>query len=108
MNENFRIAQKLGLMFRPEEALPTDIKRWAIKQLQSPSPSLGIGNVGSDVKPWPKIFQPSLDEKAVKLRIHWETIKRERKKEGGYTEAAQRANDKDNLMYNINYFVLQG
>ena len=99
MNENFRIAQKLGLMFRPEEALPTDIKRWAIKQLQSSSPSLGIGNVGSDVKPWPKIFQPSLDEKAVKLRIHWETIKRERKKEGGYTEAAQRANDRDNLMY---------
>lgn len=99
MNEQFRIAQKLGLMFRPEEILPKDIKSWAIKQLHAPSPSLGIGNVGSDVKPWPKIFQPSLDEKAVKLRIHWETIKKERKKEGGYTEAAQRANNRNNLMY---------
>ena len=38
MNEQFRIAQKLGLMFRPEETLPVDIKSWAIKQLKVPSP----------------------------------------------------------------------
>ena len=99
MNEQFRVAQKLGLMFRDDEPLPKDIKAWAIKQLQTPSPSLGIGNIGSDIKPWPKSLQPSLDEKAVRLRIHWETVKRERKKEGGYTEDARRANDRDNFTY---------
>jgi len=99
MNEQFRVAQKLGLMFRHDEPLPKDIKAWAIKQLQTPSPSLGIGNIGSDIKPWPKSLQPSLDEKAVRLRIHWETVKRERKKEGGYTEDARRANDRDNFTY---------
>ena len=99
MNEQFRVAQKLGLMFRHHEPLPKDIKAWAIKQLQTPSPSLGIGNIGSDIKPWPKSLQPNLDEKAVRLRIHWETVKRERKKEGGYTEDARRANDRDNFTY---------
>ena len=99
MNEQFRVAQKLGLMFRDDEPLPKDIKAWAIKQLLTPSPSLGIGNIGSDIKPWPKSLQPSLDEKAVRLRIHWETVKRERKKEGGYTEDARRANDRDNFTY---------
>ena len=99
MNEQFRVAQKLGLMFRDDEPLPKDIKAWAIKQLQTPSPSLGIGNIGSNIKPWPKSLQPSLDEKAVRLRIHWETVKRERKKEGGYTEDARRANDRDNFTY---------
>ncbi len=99
MNEQFRVAQKLGLMFRDDEPLPKDIKAWAIKQLQKPSPSLGIGNIGSNIKPWPKSLQPSLDEKAVRLRIHWETVKRERKKEGGYTEDARRANDRDNFTY---------
>ena len=99
MNEQFRVAQKLGLMFRDDEPLPKDIKAWAIKQLQKPSPSLGIGNIGSNIKPWPKSLQPSLDEKAVRLRIHWETVKRERKKEGGYTEDAKRANDRDNFTY---------
>ena len=99
MNEQFRVAQKLGLMFRHDEPLPKDIKAWAIKQLQTPSPSLGIGNIGSNIKPWPKSLQPSLDEKAVRLRIHWETVKRERKKEGGYTEDARRANDRDNFTY---------
>ena len=99
MNEQFRVAQKLGLMFLHDEPLPKDIKEWAIKQLQTPSPSLGIGNIGSDIKPWPKSLQPSLDEKAVRLRIHWQTVKRERKKEGGYTEDARRANDRDNFTY---------
>ena len=99
MNEQFRVAQKLGLMFRHDEPLPKDIKAWAIKQLLTSSPSLGIGNIGSDIKPWPKSLQPSLDEKAVRLRIHWETVKRERKKEGGYTEDARRANDRDNFTY---------
>ena len=99
MNEQFRVAQKLGLMFRHDEPLPKDIKAWAIKQLLTSSPSLGIGNIGSDIKPWPKSLQPSLDEKAVRLRIHWETVKRERKKEGGYTEDAKRANDRDNFTY---------
>ena len=42
MNEQFRVAQKLGLMFRPETPLPEDIKSWAISQLNAKSPALGI------------------------------------------------------------------
>ena len=42
MNEQFRIAQKLGLMFRPEKPLPEDIKSWAIRQLKAKSPALGV------------------------------------------------------------------
>ena len=44
MNEQFRVAQKLGLMFRPEESLPDDIKSWAMKQLKAKSPALGVNN----------------------------------------------------------------
>ena len=54
MNEHFRVAHKLGLMFRPDEALPRDIKSWAIKQLRAPSPVLGTETVHSEIKPWPK------------------------------------------------------
>ena len=55
MNEQFRIAQKLGLMFRPEETLPVDIKSWAIKQLKAPSPVLGTETVYSEIKPIQKL-----------------------------------------------------
>ena len=59
MKEHFRVAQKLGLMFRPEEPLPKDVKSWALKQLHSSSIALGIESVGSEVKPWPKSLQPA-------------------------------------------------
>ena len=42
MNEQFRVDQKIGLMFRPETEIPEDIKDWAISQLQADSPALGI------------------------------------------------------------------
>ena len=29
MNEQFRVAQKVGLMFRPETEIPEDIEGWA-------------------------------------------------------------------------------
>ena len=54
MNEQFRVAQKIGLMFRPEEPLPKDINAWTIKQLHAPSPAIGIETLESEPKPWPK------------------------------------------------------
>ena len=64
MNEHFRIAQKLGLMFRPEEPLPKDIEAWALKQLYSPSPAIGIDGVESEPTSWPKSLRPNLEERA--------------------------------------------
>ena len=55
MNEQFRVAQKLGLMFRSEESLPVDIKSWAIKQLSAPSPVFGTETVYYEIKPIQKI-----------------------------------------------------
>jgi hypothetical protein len=37
MNEQFRVAQKIGLMFRPDTTVPKDIKTWAISQLHADS-----------------------------------------------------------------------
>ena len=100
MNEQFRISQKLGLMFRPEETLPVDIKSWAIKQLKVPSPVLGTETVHSEIKPWPKSLQPNLEDRAAMMRLHWENTKKRRQKIKGYdTEAARQANDRDNRMH---------
>jgi len=60
MNEQFRVAHKLGLMFRPETPLPDDVKNWAISQLKAKSPALGISQIGTKVKPWPQSLQPDL------------------------------------------------
>jgi uncharacterized protein (DUF1800 family) len=69
MNQHFKVAQKIGLMFRPETSLPNDIKSWAISQLQSNSPALGISSFSSKVEPWPQSLQPNLDERAELFRI---------------------------------------
>ena len=50
MNEQFRVAHKLGLMFLNETPLPEDVKAWAISQLHTKSPALGI----KKVKHYPK------------------------------------------------------
>ena len=42
MIEQFRVAQKLGLMFRSDTPLPDDIKSWATSQLKANSHALGI------------------------------------------------------------------
>ena len=66
MNEQFRVAQKIGLMFRPDTPIPQDIKTWAISQLHANSPALGIATKtkSSEVKPWPQAMQPDLEERA--------------------------------------------
>jgi len=69
MNEQFRVAQKLGLMFRPGSAIPEDIKTWAISQLHSTSPALGIESISSKVETWPQTLQPDLDERAKLFRL---------------------------------------
>ena len=45
MNEQFRIAHKLGLMFFHDTPLPEDVKAWAISQLHAKSPALGIKKI---------------------------------------------------------------
>ena len=65
MNEQFRVAQKIGLMFHHDTPLPEDIKAWAISQLHTKSPALGIKTFNSKVSPWPKTFQPDLAELGV-------------------------------------------
>ena len=65
MNEQFRIAHKLGLkMFFHDTPLPEDVKAWAINQLQSKSPALGIKRwkFNAKGKEWPKSVQPDLLE----------------------------------------------
>ena len=69
MNEQFRVAQKIGLMFRPETSLPNDIKSWTISQLHSNSPALGISSFSSKVEPWPQSLQPDLIERAELFRL---------------------------------------
>ncbi len=40
MNEQFRVAHKLGLMFLHDTPLPKDVKVWASSQLHAKSPAL--------------------------------------------------------------------
>ena len=54
MNEQFRIAHKLGLMFLHDTPLPKDVKAWTISQLHAKSPALGIKKIQISTKPDPK------------------------------------------------------
>jgi len=99
MNEQFRVAHKLGLMFRPGAALPEDIKSWATAQLHSKSPALGIEKVGGKVQPWPRALQPNL-EKRIEM---WTLFRLNRKKarekiEGQDSPSAIWDNEIKNLM----------
>ena len=69
MFEQFRISQKIGLMFRPGTAIPDDIKTWAISQLHSNSPALGIRTRDAEVKSWPQSMQPDLEERSIHFRL---------------------------------------
>ncbi|MDA8981237.1 DUF1800 domain-containing protein [Candidatus Thioglobus sp.] len=96
MNEQFRVAHKLGLMFRPETPLPDDVKNWAISQLKAKSPALGISQIGTKVKPWPQSLQPDLMERDT-MFANWF----QRNKIGDASNASnaeRQANTKDNLM----------
>ena len=79
MNEQFRVAQKIGLMFRPGTALPKDIKKWAISQLHADSPALGISRKTGKVELWPMSMQPDLEERARLFRLYRENRKKKRK-----------------------------
>jgi len=99
MNESFRIAQKLGLMFRPSDTLPKDIKDWALSQLQAPSPALGKADKYTEIEPWPDALQPDLKKRAQMWRLFRENRKKERaRKDGQDTEAAKQANRRNNFM----------
>ena len=96
MNEQFRVAHKLGLMFRPETPLPDDVKNWAISQLKAKSPALGISQIGTKVKPWPKSLQPDLMARDT-MFANW--FQRRRLGDASNASNAERqANRKENLM----------
>ena len=70
MNEQFRVAQKIGLMFHHDTHLPEDVKSWAISQLHSKSPALGVSNSFSKkIEEWPQSLQPDLIERAELFRL---------------------------------------
>ena len=99
MNEQFRVAQKIGLMFRPGTELPKDIKNWAISQLHTDSLALGISRKTGKVEPWPQSMQPDLEERARLFRLYRENKKKEEeRKDGQELESAKRANREDNRM----------
>ena len=86
MIEQFRVAQKIGLMFRPSTPIPQDIKTWAISQLHADSPALGISTkfgiqaqtasssqsnnlIRRKIESWPQSMQPDLEERARIFRL---------------------------------------
>ena len=96
MNEQFRVAQKLGLMFLPETRLPEDTKSWAVSQLNAKSPALGISQVGSKVKSWPPSLQPDLLTRDT-MFANW--FQRQKIGDASNASTAERnANRKENLM----------
>ena len=103
MNEQFRIAHKLGLMFLPETVLPEDVKSWAIDQLNAKSPALGIKRIARMAKNvptvWPKSVQPDLLERDNMFSLFKYNKKREEMGLAGFTsEAAIRDNERTNTL----------
>ena len=99
MNEQFRIAQRIGLMFRYDQDLPQDMEAWVQSQLQAPSPALGIPHAYAKVAQWPDELQPNLAKRAYMWRRYRALKKQEREgKNGQDTEAARQANRRNHLM----------
>jgi uncharacterized protein (DUF1800 family) len=99
MNEHFRVAQKLGLMFRPDTPLPKDIKTWAIAQLHSKSPALGIKTKNSQIQEWPQSLQPNLEKRDETFSLYKKLRRKEKEKlEGQETAKAKTENRRNNLM----------
>ena len=103
MNEQFRVAHKLGLMFQPDTPLPKDVKAWAISQLHAKSPALGIKKVKvypkAKVQEWPKSLQPDLKKRDDMFAVYKQNVRKQRMELEGHTsEAAKQANYRDNLM----------
>ena len=101
MNEQFRIAQKLGLMFRADTPLPEDLKGWAISQLHSKSPALGFKMVSrgtnTPIEEWPRKLQPSLNERVQMWRTFWINEDLARAKKDGQDSASKRNENRKNL-----------
>jgi len=99
MNKQFRIAQRIGLMFRDDQDLPQDMEAWIQLQLQAPSPALGIANTRAKVSEWPDELQPNLSKRAGMWRRNRALNDQAREgKNGQDTEAARKANRLENLM----------
>ena len=89
MNEQFRIAQKLGLMFRPDNPLPDDIKSWALSQLNAKSPALGVNNtLSKKIQEWPDRLQPDLLTRDNMFRTFKYNRQRARMNLAGYSSQA--------------------
>lgn len=100
MNEQFRVAQKIGLMFRPGSSLPEDIKAWAIAQLHSKSPALGIStSLSKKIEEWPDRLQPNLEKRDAMFRLYKANRMKEKAGlEGQETPKAVQENYRKNLM----------
>ena len=101
MNKQFRVAQKLGLMFRPETPLPDDIKSWAKNQLKAKSPALGVSTTGAKkIQEWPDRLQPDLLTRDNLYSEYKYNRKRQEMNLAGYSsEAAKQDNRQKNLLY---------
>jgi uncharacterized protein (DUF1800 family) len=103
MNDQFRISQKIGLMFKTDDDIPKDIQSWTISQLHEKSPALGIKSISrvgnstgaAEVMPWPESLQPDLEERARSFRRHRAFEKLSRKEKKSNTE--KQRNRQENL-----------
>ena len=102
MNEQFRVAQKIGLMFHHDTPLPEDIKTWAISQLHAKSPALGISTSRplSKVGPWPKSLQPNLKVRAEKFHKAVEIEEKVNKSSSPDNDQLIKKSDFENYMGN--------
>ena len=83
MNEQFRVAHKLGLMFHHDTPLPEDVKAWAISQLHAKSPALGIKKVKhypkAKVQEWPKLLQPDLKKRDDMFAVYKQNVRKQKR-----------------------------
>jgi uncharacterized protein (DUF1800 family) len=98
MNEQFRIAHKLGLMFFHDTPLPEDVKAWAISQLHAKSPALGIKKIKlhpkAKVIEWPKSLQPDLLKRDNMFNTYKENMKRNELGLEGFTSQAAKEDNR--------------
>ncbi|SVD48769.1 uncharacterized protein METZ01_LOCUS401623, partial [marine metagenome] len=98
MNEQFRVAHKLGLMFLHDTPLPEDVKAWAISQLHAKSPALGIKKIKlhpkAKVIEWPKSLQPDLLTRDNMFNTFKENMKRDELGLAGFTSQAAKEDNR--------------
>ena len=99
MLEQYRIAQKIGLMFRHDEEVPLDMEVWVRQQLLMPSVPMGIASQYRQPEPWPATMQPDLSERARLWRRFRHLNQQAREgKNNQDNEAARQANRRQHLM----------